>query len=77
LKNTVFSIKLELKLLPLNVIVPPISPNAGSIELMTGWEIVNDAINNNNAICLSIFKSTKNYPTMCEGRVILKYVLLN
>jgi hypothetical protein len=67
LKNTVFSIKLELKLLPLIVIVFPIPPNAGSIESMTGWAIVNDAINNIDDIYLNTFKSTKNYPTMCVG----------
>jgi len=67
LKNTVFSIKLELKLLPLIVIVLPIPPNAGSIESMTGWEKINDIKNNIEDIYMYTLKSTKNYPTMCVG----------
>jgi hypothetical protein len=46
LRNTVFSIEVELKLLPLIVTVLPIPPNAGSMKLINGWAIINDAKNN-------------------------------
>ena len=67
MKNTVFSIELELKLLPLIVIVLPIPPNAGSIESMIGWGKINDINNNIDDIYLNTLKSTKNHPTMCGG----------
>ena len=65
MKNTVFSIELELKLLALIVIVLPIPPNAGSIESMIGWGKINDIKNNIDDIYLNTLKSTKYYPTMC------------
>ena len=67
MKNTVFSIELELKLLALIVIVLPIPPNAGSIESMIGWGKINDIKNNIDDIYLNTLKSTKYYPTMCVG----------
>ena len=67
MKNTVFSIELELKLLALIVIVLPIPPNAGSIESMIGWGKINDIKNNIDDIYLNTLKSTKNYPTMRGG----------
>jgi hypothetical protein len=42
----VFSIEVELKLLPLIVTVLPIPPNAGSIKSMMGCAIINDDKNN-------------------------------
>jgi hypothetical protein len=42
----VFSIEVELKLLPLIVTVLPIPPNAGSIKSMIGCAIINDDKNN-------------------------------
>ena len=65
MKNTVFLIELELKLLALIVIVLPIPPNAGSIESIIGWGKINDIKNNIDDIYLNTLKSTNNYPTMC------------
>jgi hypothetical protein len=49
----VFSIEVELKLLPLIVTVLPIPPNAGSIKSMMGCAIIND--NNKNNIVIIRF----------------------
>jgi hypothetical protein len=76
LKNTVLSIKLELKLLPLIVIVLPMLPNAGSIESMTGWEKINDIKNNIDDIYLNTLKSTKNNTRMCLSLFLSTYPYL-
>ena len=56
LKNTVFSIEIELKLLPLIVTVLPIPPKAGSNESMIDWATINDANNNIEDIYLNTIK---------------------
>jgi len=60
LKNTVFSIELELKLLALIVIVLPIPPNAGSIESIIGWGKINDIKNINKEKSLPLQSSLDN-----------------